>query len=86
MPDSKNRSKKSTDTSLPVEFEDALKRLEEVVEKLEGETVSLEDSLALFEEGIRLADHCRKKLAAVELRMHELVEEAGGEIRLKPLE
>lgn len=83
MGSSKNKSKKTLEG---LEFESALIKLEEVVEKLEAETVSLEESLALFEEGIRLAELCRKKLTAAELRMQELVMKAGGTIDLKPLE
>ncbi|MBI3012074.1 MAG: exodeoxyribonuclease VII small subunit, partial [Elusimicrobia bacterium] len=45
-----------------VKFEDALKNLEKIVEKLEGGDVPLEESLSLYEEGITLFKHCSLKL------------------------
>ena len=45
-----------------IKFEEALKKLEEIVQKLEGEELSLEDSLKKFEEGIKLSRIVRKKL------------------------
>ena len=45
-----------------VKFEDALSSLESIVEKLERGELSLEESLAAFEEGIRLSRMCSKKL------------------------
>lgn len=45
-----------------MKFEDALKRLEEITENMESDNLSLEESLKMFEEGMRLADFCNKKL------------------------
>ena len=86
MDGSRVKAGKGAKGTTPLQFEDALKRLEEVVGNLEAESVSLEESLALFEEGIRLAELCRSKLAAAELRMLELAEKGGGEIGEKPIE
>lgn len=49
------------------DFEQKLKRLEEVVSLLEREERSLEDTLSLFKEGMKLSKECRKTLAEVEL-------------------
>jgi exodeoxyribonuclease VII small subunit len=59
-------------------FEDALARLEELVRALEGGTLSLEDSLARFEEGVALVRLCARRLAAAKLRLRELDESPDG--------
>lgn len=56
-------------------FEEALVKLEEAVAQLEqGETLTLDESLQAFEEGIRLTRLCREKLDEAELRVQQLVE------------
>ena len=58
-----------------ISFEEALVKLEETVAQLEqGETLTLDESLQAFEEGIRLTRLCREKLDAAELRVQQLVE------------
>lgn len=59
-------------------IEQALKRLEEIVQTLEGEEVELEKSLKLFEEGVRLADEIKKKLTESELKVKKVIEQAEG--------
>ena len=54
-------------------FEASLHRLTEVVEKLEGGELGLEESLALFEEGVGLARAAQSRLDAAEKRVEELV-------------
>jgi exodeoxyribonuclease VII small subunit len=54
-------------------FEASLHRLSEVVEKLEGGELGLEESLALFEEGVGLARAAQSRLDAAEKRVEELV-------------
>lgn len=49
-------------TSVSGEFETALKRLEEIVSKLDGENVGLDESVALFKEGKSLAQKCERLL------------------------
>lgn len=66
-------------------FEDALEELEKVVEQLESGELSLEDSLAAFEEGVRLVQHCNQKLTEVEKKIELLVKDKEGKLRLKPL-
>ena len=57
-------------------FEETLKQLEDVVERLEsGDSLTLDESLAAFEEGVRLTRLCRKTLEEAELRVRRLVED-----------
>ncbi len=62
-----------------------LRRLEEIVRQLESEDPDLDRALTLFEEGITRLRAARESLAAAELRIQKVLEEAGGEIRLKNL-
>lgn len=62
----------------PLSVEGALARLEEIVKALEGEEVSLERSLELFEEGVKLADTLKKRLEESELRVKKVLESAEG--------
>jgi exodeoxyribonuclease VII small subunit len=63
-------------------FEEQLTALETVVEKLERGELSLDESVALFEEGVRLSTACKKDLDAAEGRIQALtVVEGDGEVR-----
>lgn len=66
-------------------FEQALKRLEELVGELESGRLSLEESLSRFEEGMRLSKLCQEKLKGVELKIEKLVAENGG-MKTRPLD
>ena len=70
--------------SLP--FEDALKKLEGVVEAMESDDLPLETLLAKYEEGSRLVKICQEKLAEAELKIQQLEKTASGEMKLKPLD
>jgi exodeoxyribonuclease VII small subunit len=65
-------------------FEEALKKLEGIVEAMEAEDLPLETLLARFEEGTRLVRVCQTKLAEAELKIQKLEKSAGGEFILKP--
>ncbi len=58
-------------------FEESLKRLEAIVLKLESDELPLEDSLALFEEGVKLAEACGARLDAAEKKVSLLIKERG---------
>ena len=60
-------------------FEDQLARLEEIVDRLEDDSVGLEEALGLFEQGMRLAKACRTRLEAVELKVARLLAPDEGE-------
>ncbi len=64
-------------------FEEALKALEKIVQELEREDLPLEEALARFEEGVRLARDCRRLLEEAERRVEVLLrDEEGGFITL----
>ncbi|HTQ52254.1 MAG TPA: exodeoxyribonuclease VII small subunit [Candidatus Acidoferrales bacterium] len=67
-------------------FEDALKKLEGLVEAMEAEELPLEALLAKYEEGTRLVKICQEKLAEAELKIRQLEKNAVGEMKLKPFE
>lgn len=61
----------------PVDFEQALNQLENLVEAMEGGDLSLEDSLKAFEQGIKLSRECQTALSTAEQRVQLLMEENG---------
>lgn len=66
-------------------FEEAIDDLEKIVERLESGELSLEDSLAAFEDGVRLIKICNQKLAEVEKKIELLVKDKDGKLQLRPL-
>ena len=62
-------------------FDKALAEFKSVVEKLEAGNLPLEESIALFEQGVQLQRRCERMLSEAELRFQRLVEQAGGRIR-----
>jgi exodeoxyribonuclease VII small subunit len=71
---SSSSSGKTEGSPKQASFEDSLHRLHDIVERLEGGELSLDDSLKLFEEGIRLARTSQARLDAAEKRVEELLE------------
>jgi exodeoxyribonuclease VII small subunit len=68
-------------------FEDMVKRLGEIVKKLESGDLPLEQSLALFEEGVTLSRASQEKLSAAEKRVDELLGiDREGKARTAPFE
>lgn len=61
-------------TAVPEKYEDLVQRLSKVVERLEGGGLSLEESIAAFEEGIRLARASAAKLEEAERKVEVLLE------------
>ncbi len=66
-------------------FEEAMKELENIVEKLESGNVPLEESIELFEKGMELAKICSTKLEGVEQKI-ELLMEKNGKAEKVPFE
>ncbi len=65
-------------------FEKKLKRLEEIVEKMETGDLSLDDSLKSFEEGVKLSKECHVQLSEAEQKVKLLVKEnADGSLETK---
>jgi len=64
-----------------VEFETALKKLETIVENLETGDLSLEAALKQYEEGVRMADLCSKRLSEAEKKVEILMKTSAGKPR-----
>jgi exodeoxyribonuclease VII small subunit len=67
-------------------FEKALTDLENIVEKLEKGGLSLNDSLALFEKGVKLAKFLREELGKAEKKVEILLKDEKGEIKKEPFD
>ena len=67
-----------------MEFESALKKLESIVENLESGDLSLDAALKQYEEGVRLADLCSKRLSEAEKKVEVLVKASGGKLKTAP--
>ena len=63
-------------------FEGALQKLETIVQRLEKGELTLEESLGLYEEGIRLSRLCHAKLEEAEGKIEQLVKDARGDVAL----
>lgn len=66
-------------------FEEAMKRLEAITEQLSKEGVSLDEALALYEEGVKLARECNAKLEDTERKIQMLQVSEDGELVEKEL-
>ena len=58
-------------------FEASLDKLEKLVEKMEDGDLTLEESLKIFEEGVKLTKECQQALADAEQKVKLLIEESG---------
>jgi exodeoxyribonuclease VII small subunit len=65
-------------------FEEALKRLESIVESMEAQDLPLETLLAKYAEGTKLSQLCQAKLNEAELKIQQLEKGPKGELTLKP--
>jgi len=66
-------------------FEEALKKLEGIVEAMESDDLPLETLLAKYEDGSKLVKVCQEKLADAEVKIQQLEKNAAGEMKLKPI-
>ncbi|HBJ92007.1 MAG TPA: exodeoxyribonuclease VII small subunit, partial [Hyphomonadaceae bacterium] len=66
-------------------FEDALKELETIVEKLEGGDVELEESIKIYERGAALKAHCLGKLKNAQLKVEQIVLNQDGDVSAAPV-
>ena len=69
-----------------LKFEEALARLEAIVAELERGELPLEDSMRLFEEGIKLSKTCLKMLEDAERKVEVLIRDKDGKRRARPFE
>jgi len=70
----------------PVDFEASLKELEGLVAQMEGGTLSLEESLAAFERGVKLTRDCQSALRTAEMRIKALTQDGDEEDVRLPVE
>jgi exodeoxyribonuclease VII small subunit len=67
-------------------FEEQIKSLEEIVDKLEKGDLPLEESINLFEKGIALSNACREQVEAAEGKVQILLKQRNGEVKAEPFE
>jgi exodeoxyribonuclease VII small subunit len=65
-------------------FEQSLKKLETIVDKLEKGDLPLEESLKLFEEGVELSAACKQELDAAEGKVQILIKQRDGSLKAEP--
>ena len=63
-----------------MKFEEAMKELEEIVKRLESGETSLEESMELFEKGVKLSRVCQKYLSEAQLKVTKLIAESDTEV------
>ena len=68
------------------EFEKSFEHLEKIVHRLENEELPLDESLQLFEEGIRLSRFCNQKLEEVEKKIELILSDAKGQPKTEPFD
>jgi exodeoxyribonuclease VII small subunit len=76
-------ARKKAEQELELPYEEAMKRLEDVVRRLEEGDVPLEEAIGLYQEGVQLVRLCGKKLDAIEAQISLLLEE-NGDLKEKP--
>jgi len=67
-------------------FEKALSRLEEIARQLESGDIPLEESLKMYEEGMKLIEFCNEKLNEAEKKVQKLTRNQDGEFVTEPLD
>ncbi len=75
---SKESENKVDANDVEMTFEQAMEKLELLVEQLECGQMTLDESLTTFEEGIKLAQRCRKRLDDAERKIEKLIDENGN--------
>ncbi len=81
---SKNADSEESGGLAALPFEEALKRLEGIVEAMEQQDLPLETLLQKYEEGTRLSRACQDKLAQAEVKIQQLEANGAGELKVRP--
>jgi exodeoxyribonuclease VII small subunit len=68
-----------------VSFEDAVEKLESIVEEMESDELPLDKLLVRYEEGAKLVKACEEKLQSAEMRITQLEETLEGELAARPV-
>jgi exodeoxyribonuclease VII small subunit len=69
-----------------MQFEEAVKKLNTIVDAMENEELPLEKLLSHYEEGVRLHKLCQARLAAAEVRIQQIERDSSGRVTAKPIE
>lgn len=69
-----------------LKFEEAMERLDQIVEAMESGEIGVEESIGQYEEAMNLASHCRKILDDAELRIRKIQQNAAGQPEIEPFE
>lgn len=67
-----------------LKFEDQLNRLEEIVGRMESGDLTLDESLKLYEEGVKLSQSCSKRLEEAQKRIEILLRSGSGDLKTVP--
>jgi exodeoxyribonuclease VII small subunit len=67
-------------------FEESLKKLDEIVGQLENGNLSLEESIKLFEEGVKLSGLCKQELESAEGKVQMLIKQRDGSMKTEPFQ
>ena len=81
----KATTSKNKNQQVELPFETAIERLEDIVRALEAGTLTLDEAMALFQEGVGLSRHCQQKLGEAEEKIDLLITGKDGKLKLKPL-
>ena len=81
-----NMQKKRATEFAGLTFEEAFERLERAVEAMDGGDLSMDEAMAHFEEGMKLARYCERLLDDAELRVQQLLADGAGNLTLAPFE
>ena len=85
-PVSKTAKAGAPDSESPIPFEEALQKLESIVESMESGELTLEQLLGRFEDGARLSRACQQRLEAAEIRVQQLEKSLSGDLTVRPVE
>jgi exodeoxyribonuclease VII small subunit len=86
VPKTVKQSKNEPSETDEISFEEAMKRLESIVDEMETDEPALETLLSRYEEGAKLVAACREKLAQAELKIQKLEQKDGGDWTLEPVD
>jgi len=75
--------KKNNDDVQELDFERAFSRLEEIIKLLEDESISLDESIELFKEGVKLYKYCKSKLNNAKLVIRDVMKELEKEFEVQ---
>jgi len=67
----------------PLKFEDAIEKVEEIIEQIESGEIDLEQCLTQYETGVKLVNHCNEILQRAEKKIAELSTDAKGNLKVK---